>query len=382
MKVLFVQKEGGIFGAENYQLKVIPGLIAKGVRIEFLRLYTAYQGGRGGDFIDRLEALGVKTHQVNIGRVPTPNVLSKIRKIANSGGFDLVHTHLIHADFHLALIKQFLGLKPILISTKHGYDNAFTSKFGFDASKQRNTTYFLISKWAEKRMKASYTISRGLLDFFISTGLTDAKKMKLIHYGFDLPDHFLHKEVQEFRKAPKQLIIAGRLVSFKGHRFLIEAMTKVVEVFGQEVKLLIAGSGDLEIELKNQVTSLALEKNIEFLGYSNAVGQYMANSDIVVIPSISEGFGVVFLEAFAAKTPVVAWNVPAGNELMEHEKTGYLVEPYNTEMLSDQLIKILEAPKDQLKIVDNAYQGLKEYFNLERMVSESVDFYNLVLKSN
>ena len=44
MKLLFVQKEGGIFGAENYQLKVIPGLKEKGIEVEFLRLFTDYQG--------------------------------------------------------------------------------------------------------------------------------------------------------------------------------------------------------------------------------------------------------------------------------------------------------------------------------------------------
>ena len=159
MKILFVQKEGGIFGAENYQLKVIPGLLAQGVEIEFLRLYTNYQGGKGGDFIDRLHEIGLKTYQVNIGKFPNIKILRSIKRIAQGGKYDLVHTHLIHADFHLALIKTFMRLKPVLVSTKHGYDNAFTSRFGFNASKQTETPYFLISRWAEKRMKASFTIS-------------------------------------------------------------------------------------------------------------------------------------------------------------------------------------------------------------------------------
>ena len=151
MKILFVQKEGGIFGAENYQLKVIPGLLAKRIHIEFLRLYTDHQGGKGGEFIERLNQLGVKTYEVNIGKYPTPRVLNQIKRIANNDGYDLVHTHLIHADFYLALVKSFLGLKTRLVSTKHGYDNNFTSRFGFDASKQTKTPYFLISKWAEKK---------------------------------------------------------------------------------------------------------------------------------------------------------------------------------------------------------------------------------------
>lgn len=380
MRILFIQKEGGIFGAENYQLKVIPGLLKTGIELEFLRLYTDYQGGQGGEFIDRLKKLGVKTHEVNIGKYPTPRVLRQIKAIANGGQFDLVHTHLIHADFHLALVKTLMKLKPTLVSTKHGYDNAFTSKFGFDASKQTNTPYFLISKWAEKRMQASFTISHGLRDFFIKTGLSKPEKMRLIHYGFDMPENHHSKGNQSLRKAPMQIMIAGRLIAFKGHKFLIMAMKRVVDAFGLDVKLLIAGTGDLEEELKAQVVELDLTENIEFLGYSKDVGALMANSDVVVVPSISEGFGVVFLEAFSAKTPVVAWNVPSGNELMQHGEIGYLVEPYNTEKLANQLIEILNNPEDQEMLIEAAYKRLKNYFNLERMVNETIAFYQDALR--
>lgn len=378
MKILFVQKEGGIFGAENYHLKVIPGLSAKGVEVDFLRLYTDYQGGKGGEFINRLNRLGVKTYEVNIGKYPKLGALNEIRKIANDG-YDLVHTHLIHADFHLALIKAFLRLKPKLVSTKHGYDNAFTSKFGFDASKQTNTPYFLLSRWAERRMAASFTISHGLRNFFIKTGLSEPEKMRIIHYGFDMPENYLSKGKEDYRQAPKQVMMAGRLVAFKAHRFVIEAMPKLVQAFGSDIKLLIAGTGDLEVELKEQVGRLGLSESIKFLGYSKEVGSLMANSDVVVVPSISEGFGVVFLEAFSAKSPVVSWNVPAGNELIEHGQTGYLVQPYNVNLLAEQLIDILDNPEDQGDIVEAAYDRLKSHFNLDRMVNETISFYKQAL---
>lgn len=381
MKILFVQKEGGIFGAENYQLKVIPGLLAQGIQIEFLRLFTDYQGGVGGEFIKRLQKFGVTTHEVNIGKYPTLRVLKQVQKVANKGDYDLVHTHLIHADFHLALIKQFFGLKPVLVSTKHGYDNEFTSKYGFEASKQTKTLYYLISRWAERRMKASFTISHGLRNFFIETGLSNSDKMQLIHYGFDLPEHFKLKGEQKYRLASKQIIIVGRLVAFKGHRYLIEAMALLKQIFGSEVKLLIAGTGPLDNELRAQVNSLDLVDSVVFLGYSKSVGAFMANSDVVAIPSISEGFGVVFLEAFAAKTPIVSWNVPAGNELMDHGRTGYLVPPYDVNALVDQLIEILNGLDKQGHITQQAYEHLKNYFNSSRMIKETVEFYENTLSS-
>lgn len=175
MKILFIQKEGGIFGAENYHLKTIPALIQKGFKIEFLRLYTDYQGGIGGDFVDRLRSFGVEVYEVNIGRLPTISKLVKINKVIKSGKYDIIHTHLIHADLYLSLIKVFWSIPCKWVSTKHGYDNNFTAKYGFDHTKQKTTFYFEISKFSEKLVDRSFTISNGLRDFFIKTGLTKSK---------------------------------------------------------------------------------------------------------------------------------------------------------------------------------------------------------------
>ncbi len=379
MRVLFVQKEGGIFGAESYQLKTIPALVSKGIDLEFLRLYTDYQGGINGDFVELLKEMGVKVHQVNIGKYPSLSVLKNIHRMVKRGGYDLIHTHLIHADFYLALAKMLFRGNYTMVSTKHGYDNHFTSKFGFDISKQRKTLYFLISRWAEKRMKASFTISNGLRNFFIGTGLSSSGKMSLIHYGFDMPEHHERKGEFKFRVAPKQIIIAGRLVAFKGHIYLLEAMKHLVRAYGKDVMLLVAGTGKLEGSLKEYVSKNSLENNVTFLGYTKEVGAYMANSDVVVIPSISEGFGVVFLEAFAAKTPVVAWNVPAANELIEDGVSGFLVTPYNINKLSEVLIDALSSKSDS--ITNAAYKSLKDYYCLKRMINQTLDFYETALNN-
>ncbi|WP_375577886.1 glycosyltransferase family 4 protein [Marivirga tractuosa] len=379
MKILFIQKEGGIFGAENYQLKIIPALMAKGIEIEFLRLYTDYQGGIGGDFIDRLNSLEVKTHELNIGRIPKISSLRKIKKLINHNEFDVVHTHLIHADLHLSLIKLFSGgIKCPWVSTKHGYDNNFTAQYGFDATKQNKTPYFLLAQLSERLCDQSFTISHGLRNFFIKTGLAKEEKMKLIHYGFDFPktsDELLDADFKLFKK---QIIIVGRLVGFKGHHYLIEAMYKL-RAQDAEAGLIIVGSGELEEDLKQKTKDLKLEDHIHFAGYSKEVIKWMYNSDLVAVPSISEGFGVVFLEAFNCKKPVVSWDVPAGNELMKDGKTGYLVPPYDTQALAEKMSYILNHPSEAKEVGLNAHQELKNYYNLKRMTQETIDFYQSAL---
>ncbi len=379
MKLLFVQKEGGIFGAESYQLNVIPALMAKGVEIHFLRLYTDYQGGKGGDFVDRLKAMSVTVFEINIGRYPSYGKLKAIRQVVKAGNYDLVHTHLIHADFYLAMVKTLMMRRLKLVSTKHGYDNDFTSKFGFDATKQTNTPYFLISRWAEARMNRSFTISHGLRDFFIATGLTKAEKMSMIHYGFDLQEIGDGMDSKAHRKAAQQLVIAGRLIKFKGHEYVIKALPLLKDKFS-DLKLLLIGIGEHEDYLKALVKKLGLEEQVIFLGYSKEVQKYMYNSDVVLVPSVSEGFGVVFLEAFNCRTPVIAFDVPAGNELMTHGEQGFLVSPYEVQDMAAQIESVLSAPDKSRAVAENAYGKLKTYFTIDRMVEETITFYEQALK--
>lgn len=377
MKILFVQKEGGIFGAENYQLKIIPELIRRGYTIHFLRLYTNYQGGKGGKFIDLLNSFGVKTFENNIGRFINPVNLFRINQIIKSEKYDLIHTHLIHADIHLALIKLLLNRKMKVVSTKHGYDNAFTAKHGFNPGKQTRTPYFVISRFAENLMTKSFTITNSLRNFFIQTGLTTAAKMSTIHYGFDFTPPELSWGDDRLRIFKKQLVIAGRLVRFKGHRFVIEAMPEIVRQ-NPDAGLVIVGSGELEAELKALVLELQMDNHVRFTGYSSDVVKWMYNSQVVCVPSISEGFGVVLLEAFNCSKPVVAFDVPACNELMQHNKTGLLVEPFDTAMLSKTICKLLNEPQAADDIGRAANRRLKEYFTLKRMTDQTESFYKSV----
>ncbi|MBL3655380.1 glycosyltransferase family 4 protein [Fulvivirga sediminis] len=379
MRILFIQKEGGIFGAENFQLKIIPALKERGVNVEFLRLYTNYQGGIGGDFIDRLEKLNVKTYEENIGKFPKPKVLSSIKALITKGKYDIVHTHLIHADLCLSLIKLFMGgIACPWISTKHGYDNKFTAKNGFDAEKQGLTPYYMLMRLSERLCDHSYTISHGLRNFFIASKATKAAKMNMIHYGFDFKEITNDYINSDFRKFKKQIVIAGRLVKFKGHYYLVKSLS-LLQKMNSDVGLVIVGSGDEEENLKALVNELGLKDSVVFAGYSKEVVRWMYNSDVVAVPSISEGFGVVFLEAFSCKKPVVAWDVPAGNELMVDNETGYLVRPYEIDSLAKRINYILNNREESEEVGRNAYSKLKTYFTLDRMTQETVELYKKAL---
>lgn len=379
MRILFIQKEGGIFGAENYQLNIIPALVAKGIEIEFLRLYTNYQLGRDSEFVKRLQGLGIVVHQVNIGRVPGISDFGKVRSMIKNGRFDIIHSHLIHADLYAALVKL-SGVKgPRYVSSKHGYDNQFAAKYGFDASKQTATTYFRISRWAERRMDASFTISKGLHRFFMEIGLSTPEKMRMIYYGFNFPEVIEEPgDIDTYRIAPQQLCITGRLVGFKGHRWAFDALKHLKENYS-DVKLVVIGTGNEEPQLREYVTAAGLENQVVFLGYRKDVSKWMHYSDVVLVPSRSEGFGVVFLEAFNARTPVVAFDVPASNELIIPGKTGVLVPPYDTKTMAEGIAGLLNSQSLRQSLSAEAFNRYKQTFTLDNMVNNTLQFYQEVM---
>lgn len=379
MKILFIQKEGGIFGAEQFQLRTIPALMKSGIQVEFLRLYTNHQLGKDSPFVQRLKDLGVKVYQVKITNIPRPSQFLQIKSVIKKGEYDLVHTHLIHADLYGAVVKKFLLPKMKLVSTKHGYEEDYNNRFGFDPAYKRKDLYWRINKFSESVANKSFAISDGLRNLFVETGISNAKKLKRIHYGFEMKDFIPDPKRDNYRFAEQQLVIAGRLVGFKGHRYALESLTILKKDY-PDIKLLVIGVGELEKELKAYTTKLGLVDNVVFLGFSDQVQNFMYHSDVVLIPSIAEGFGVVFLEAINQNTPIAAFDVPAGNEVLPKEYHEFLAKPFDVQEYARKIKLMLEEPHKLDVAIKSAEERMLSYFKLDRMVSEMIGFYQEVIE--
>lgn len=373
MRVLFIQKEGGIFGAEQFHLKTIPSLIKAGVEVSFLRLYTQYQLGIDSPFVGELKKMGVEVYQVDIGRFPGIRDLRAVKKVIKEGQFDLVHTHLIHADLYGALVKYLFLPKTKLVSTKHGFEESYNNEHGFDPSFIKKNLYYRINRFSEKQCNRSFSISDGLKNLFVQSGMSRAEKMSRIHYGFKMPETEQAKSPEEAKGSP-QLVLAGRLVGFKGHRYAFQAVAKLKVKYPQ-VSLWVLGIGELEEELKAMCKTLDIEENVHFLGYKTNVLEYMEAADIVLIPSIAEGFGVVFLEAVNTLRPIAAFDVPAGNEIMAESYRKLLAKPFDVDQYVLNVEWILNNPEEMKQLTKDNKERLVNYFTIDRMVNEIVNFY-------
>ncbi len=347
-------------------------MVRRGHQVDFLCLYKAGKKENTKKFCDRVSNGGIKIHYVAVGSFPSYSTLSAINKVIKKGKYDLVHTHLLHADFFVAAARWLFRNKTKQVSTKHGYEEAYNNAYGFDPSHKKKNRYWRIARFAEKRISRSFAISGGLYNLYSGLGICSKEKLDLIYYGFDFDDSYSYNE--EYRYGNPQLAIVGRLTGFKGHRYAFQAL-KILKRNYPEISLVVIGSGELEDQLKNQVVELGIDENVVFTGFQPNPRDYVHSSDIALLPSVSEGFGLVVLEAMSVKRPLVTFDVPSPNELLENHQTGWMVEPYNVEKYAGAIHHLVENKEDRNRIAQAAYSKLKDYYNLNRMVTETLDFY-------
>ncbi len=173
----------------------------------------------------------------------------------------------------------------------------------------------------------------------------------------------------------------GRLEIYKGIDVLIKAMPSVLDKIPQ-VKLYIIGEGDYKDELISMVASLMLKSKIQFLGKIShgELERYYANSDIVIIPSVwPEAFGNVGIEAMSVGRPVIASRVGGIPEWLDDGKTGFLIEPGNSEQIAEKVIQLLSNKKLLEQMSRNARKKA-EKFSIEKHVDKLEKIYLKVIK--
>ncbi len=176
-----------------------------------------------------------------------------------------------------------------------------------------------------------------------------------------------------FKNNNLKIISVGRLHHQKGYRYLLNAF-KLVRENGIGADLIILGEGIEKVNLKNLVKNLGLEDYVIFGGFKENPYKYMKNSDIFVLSSIWEGFGIVVAEAMACDVPVVATRCPSGpDEIVTNNVNGILVPVKDEKALADAIINLL---KDKNKTKRLVKEGIKRADNFK--VKKIVERYEKV----
>jgi glycogen(starch) synthase len=192
------------------------------------------------------------------------------------------------------------------------------------------------------------------------------------------------EDLKDFRNKfalPEEKIVlfVGRLVYEKGIHILINAVPKVLEKVN--AKFIIVGSGYMKEQLLNIVRSMNLEHKVLFEGFldEQTLLKLQQCADVSVVPSLFEPFGIVALEAMAAKSPVVASDTGGLSEIIQHDVTGVKVYPNNPDSLAWGISKVLLDNSYRHRIRENAYKKVLEIYDWEKIAQQTRRIYEGVL---
>jgi glycosyltransferase involved in cell wall biosynthesis len=300
--------------------------------------------------------------------------------VKSLGGVDVFHAH----DWLVATAG--IGLKHVfrkpLIATIHSTEIGRRNGLHSDYEKMIHETEAWLTYEAWRVICCSnYMVSHVKWAF----GLPE-DKLIMIPNGVDVKEYekYANVDLNSFRKKfalPEEKIVlfVGRLVYEKGIHVLINAAPKILEKVN--AKFVVVGNGYLKESLSALARKMGLAHKVLFTGFldDETLRKLQKCADVAVIPSLFEPFGIVALEAMAAKSPVVASDAGGLSEIVEHDVTGVKVYPDNSDSLTWGVTRVLLDEKYASRLRENAYKKVKENFNWEKISQQTKNVYKSVL---
>lgn len=373
MKVLHLIYSRQVAGAEKYLKDLLPGLNGKGMDCRLICVVPEADKYKFIEFCSSLNESGVETVLITGSQIKFLSTAKKINKYLLENNITYLHAHLFNSDILAVLTKKMYNRKIKLLSTKHGYQEKYFHNYAEKNGKIDYNFYYFISKYINRNIDYQFTVSKAMSELYYKLKLT-TDKIPYIHHGVDLQHPGIS---QAFKLSANQLIIVGRIEKIKGHGYLLKAMPAVIKRF-PDVKLLVLGNGTEIENLKMQAESLGISGHLNFMGFQPDPSKYIAASDIMISASFYESFGLIYIEAMALKTPVIAFDVPACNEILKNGETGILVPLYDSGTLAEKIIHLLLNPEERKRIADNAHTEYISGFTKSRMVAETVAWYKSI----
>ena len=241
----------------------------------------------------------------------------------------------------------------------------------------------MVFKWVLKNCDFITANNENQIEIMGSLGVSDAK-LKAVPNGFDLNSFKPRNKVKTRAKLglaqdKKIILFVGWLIERKGLNYLLDSMSQIKN---QNALLLVIGEGLLELKLKEYTKKLGISDQVKFLGskHPDELPYWMNASDILVLPSLSEGRPNVVGEAMASGLPVIASNVNGTPEFIEDGQNGFLVPAKDSKAITEKLLKLLDSEEMRFDIGKKAHESIIEKkLTWENCASNYRNIYNKIL---
>jgi glycosyltransferase involved in cell wall biosynthesis len=301
--------------------------------------------------------------------------------IMEDGCFDLIHAHdWLVGDAAIALKHTFkIPLIATIHATEHGRHNGIHTEIqSYISGKEELLVYnawrvIVCSAYMRQEVKEALHSPWDKIDV-IYNGIRPEKKKH--HQDFHLSD-FRRGFAEDGEKI---VYYVGRMAYEKGVSVLLNAAPKVLNDMGGHVKFVIIGGGSTD-HLKHQAWDLGIWHKTYFTGFmsDDYLDKFQTVADCAVFPSLYEPFGIVALESFASRVPVVVSDTGGFPEVVQHCKTGIVTYTNSPDSLAWGILEVLKNPGYRQWLVDNAYEDLERRFSWSKLGKQTEDVYQRVV---
>lgn len=322
----FGYPSGVAHGGTTYFIDVLPALVKAGVEVTACFLREPHPAA------EMLRQQGVTPVFLSAGRF-NPLVVRRIAALAREKRCRILHASGIKATLVARFVARMTGARAIV----HVHDQLYPSRL-----------VTLLHWFAARPSDLCVCVSRAVQEVAIKGYHLRSDRLRVIHNGIDL-ERFRRVEagmgsrVRDSLNIPRTssvIAIVGRMYPVKGHRSMLRMMTRIAKACPAAL-LLVVGDGPERPSCEAIVEQLGLRKHVRFLGHRTDVPDLLAASDLVVMPSQTEGLGLAAVEALAAGTPVVAFDAGGLGEVVTDGADGRLIKPGDEDAFVEAVVALL-----------------------------------------
>lgn len=298
---------------------------------------------------------------------------NKLVGLCRGHSLDLIHAHyaIPHATAAY-LAKQVLGpAGPKIITTLHGTDitllgsdPSFSDVVAFSIDQSDGVT--AVSESLRERTFAELPVNSDIrvIHNFLDCDLHCRAEVPGLRDRLARPDEKLLIHISNFR-------------AVKRVDLLLKVFSRIIADL--PAKLLLVGEGPEWGAIQRMANEMGLSHRILFLGRQDEVVPLLSASDLFILTSVNESFGLAALEAMACGVPVLAFNVGGLSEVIDHGRDGFLCSFGNVGAMAQKAVELLSSPEQHNLLSQAAAAKVRRRFCADRIVSIYEDYYREVL---
>ncbi|OIJ15824.1 N-acetyl-alpha-D-glucosaminyl L-malate synthase BshA [Anaerobacillus arseniciselenatis] len=320
----------------------------------------------------------VEVNQYSVFQYPPYDLslANKMAEVAKREKLDILHVHyaIPHAICAI-LAKQMVDHDLKIVTTLHGTD---ITVLGYDQSLSE------MIRFGIEKSDAVTAVSNNLIEQ--TERLLHTEKKIIPVYNFIDQRHYYKKDCrslrQEYKIGDHQKVII-HVSNFRQVKRVPDVIYSFAEISKNvDAKLLLIGDGPEYSTVCRLVKELQLENKVLFLGNQKHVAHFLSISDLMMLLSEKESFGLVLLEAMACEVPVIGTNAGGIPEVIVDEKTGFLCDIGDIEAISARAVELLTDEELHKKMAIESLKRANEFFSKDTIISQYEDIYFTTLHDN